>query len=291
VHPFSWTRNVVRRNFGTELEAIFENFDEVPIGSGSVAQVHRARTRDGLDVAVKVLHPNATELFQVDLELLNLLANVAHRIPAFTWLHIPEELAYFRSAMHQQLDLRFEAYTLAVFRRNFSHSRTVAFPEPIASTKEVLVESFEEGLPISFFTQNKSDDPTWSKMKNEIARCGLESFLQMLLWDNFVHADLHPGNMLIKFPHCPSELPRTCEEACLAYSQGYKPTLVFIDTGLITELSSRDFTNFTDLFKALVLRADGYLAGRLILDRGPSSGSVAGWKVLSLQCLRIALRH
>lgn len=272
-HSLSWTRNIIRKSFGVELEDVFETFDGDPIGSGSVAQVHRARTKDGQDVAVKVLHPDVSELFQVDLELLNLLANLVHRIPAFTWLHIPEELSYFRSAMQQQLDLRFEAYTLAVFRRNFSQSKSVSFPEPIASAREVLVESYEDGLPISFFTRNKSDDPVWPKMKNDVASCGLEAFLQMILWDNFVHADLHPGNMMVKFPDCPTGLPRTSEEACLAYSRGYKPVLVFIDTGLITELSSKDFTNFTDLFKALILRADGYLAGQLILERGPSFGS------------------
>lgn len=266
-HSLAWSREAFRRSFGVGIESIFSEFDPEPLGSGSVAQVHRA-VMHGDEVAVKILHPHVHELFHVDLQLLATAARCLHAIPTFTWLHLPEEIAYFSRAMQQQLDLRYEAYTLSRFGRNFASSSAVAFPRPLLSSQEVLVESLETGLPIGFFTQAACSDPEWPAIKEEIALGGLRAFMQMLLWDNFVHADLHPGNVLVKFPGYKGDITDP-EALCRAYRVGCHPTLVFLDTGLVTELSRRDFTNFTDLFKALVFKADGALAGQLIIERGP----------------------
>lgn len=269
-HSMAWNRHAVERAFGRALPDIFSEFDPVPVGSGSVAQVHRARRRaDGREVAVKILHPGVEERFRTDLLLLSVGANLLHGIPAARWLHLPDELHYFAHAMRQQLDLRFEGYTLARFRRNFATSPQAVFPAPLLAAHGVLVESYERGRPIDFFTRAECSpqySQQWAQLRQEIAYGGFEAFLQMLLWDNFVHADLHPGNMLVRFGDADV---RTADDACRAYARGTRPAIVFLDTGLVTELSRRDFCNFTDLFKALVFHADGRLAGRMMIERGP----------------------
>jgi aarF domain-containing kinase len=266
-HGMAWTRLAFRQAFGATLDEAFAHVDAAPVGSGSVAQVYRARSRTGRLVALKVLHPGVHAQVALDLQLLGLVAGLAHRLPPLAWLQLPAEMAYFRQAMEQQLDLRFEAYTLARFRRNFARSGLAAFPEPLAAARDVLVESFEQGAPIALFTQARPGEPHWARMQRDLAQKGLQAFLQMLLWDNFVHADLHPGNMLVAFPDGPPV--QSPEEALAAYAAGRRPALVFLDTGLVTELARQDFANFTDLFRALVFRADGRLAGRLLIERAP----------------------
>lgn len=132
--------------------------------------------------------------------------------------------------------------------------------------------------------------------------------MQMLLWDNFVHADLHPGNIQVCFLERapagrliaaftavkrfaqrlltpgpldlsadaavpvlkrPDETDAAFLERVSAAQRPCQPQLVFLDCGLVTELSPRDFQNFTDLFKALVIDGDGRAAGRLMIERSP----------------------
>ena len=292
-HDHSWNCKIIEMAFGPSekssqtavsmLDSIFESFDPNPIGSGSVAQVHRALLRDGTLVAVKILHPSVEEQITGDLNLITFAANLCDSLfpSIFGWLALPEEARHFRQMMMMQLDLRFEAYTLGRFSRNFASSKDgIIFPRPIPglSSRNVLVETLEPGLPIRYFTQTDIESqvkleniPIWHSIRRNLAMTGLKSFLQMVLWDNFVHADLHPGNLLVHLP--PSLSSRDpCQinpnEICELFAHE-QPRLVFLDTGLVTELAWRHYRDFADLFVTLVVHADGYAAGRLLIDRGP----------------------
>jgi aarF domain-containing kinase len=109
-------------------------------------------------------------------------------------------------------------------------------------TDEVLVETFEQGLPLSTYF-NRQD--TTTKM---IAGIGLEMYMKMMLKDNYVHADLHPGNLLVR------EVPN--EEDDDLFSDFWSPLstvkLVVLDVGLVTEMSPVDAAKFVALFKAVV---------------------------------------
>jgi len=90
------------------------------------------------------------------------------------------------------------------FERNFASRRVpVTFPRPLKiwSTKDVLVEEFQTALPLEAFLKNGG-----GPFDDQIAEIGLDAFLNMLLLDNFVHSDLHPGNILIKFVKQPSTM-------------------------------------------------------------------------------------
>lgn len=279
-HSMSWNRVLVLTHFGIALDEMFREFEAKPIGSGSVAQVHRARLRStGELVAVKLTHPRIRQLVGLDLLIIDAGARLIDwLIPGAHWIGFPEQARLFAELMQRQLDLRYEAYALHRFERNFRwFRRSVGFPHAFIASADVLVETLQTGYPISCLFDLPSTSPDIIAIKRQIATLGLRSFLQMLLWDNFVHADLHPGNIM--FDLSPARTSGSGPKSCTTLAeeiqqqadrgQFLSPQIVFIDCGLVAELRPVDFANFTDLFIAMVVRGDGRQAARLILERSP----------------------
>jgi len=127
----------------------------IPIGSGCVAQVYKARLTKhhglnppGTSVAVKVQHPNILEKVCLDFYILNKLASALEYIPYLNldYLSMKDSVDQFRDCMLPQLDLRVEAHNLQRFRRDFEGETQISFPEPFIglTSREVLVERFVE---------------------------------------------------------------------------------------------------------------------------------------------------
>jgi aarF domain-containing kinase len=262
VHQLEWTRMVLEKDFGIPLEKIFSEFDAEPIGSGSIAQVHRAVLLSNNEaVAVKVLHPNVEELLKLDCDA---LYNVSiwitdYFLPIMKWIQLSEQVKNFTNALKQQVDLEMEAHNLLLFRYHFRNEPTVEFPAPYLPwiSKRVLVEEFITGSKLEeFMIRNQGTTGAYGSsytVNREIVKALFRSFIKMSLLDNFVHADLHPGNILIT-----SDLK-----------------LIFLDVGLINQLNPVAFDNFLELFKYVVLYRDGFTAGRLLLERGQSDINIA----------------
>lgn len=181
--------------------------DSTMLGSGSVAQVYcgRAVVPDEEDsskmvtraVAVKVIHPGVKRQIEADLELLRFGAWLVELTGHLQWWSLKEFVEEFAEIMHMQLDLRKEARALDRFRENFKAQPHVLFPQPLWPLVDelVLVEDYVGGTPISQILK----DPAWPVAeKNAIARKGLDAFLKMVFLDNFVHGDLHPGNIFVR---------------------------------------------------------------------------------------------
>jgi len=172
----------------------------IPIGSGCVAQVYKARltTHHGLhppgtSVAVKVQHPRILEKVCLDFYILNKVASFLEYIPYLNldYLSMKDSVDQFRDIMLPQLDLRVEAHNLQRFRRDFEGDTQIAFPEPFLglTTREVLVERFVEGEPMLNFVL-KEDEYHSKKDRRELATIGLETVMKMIFLHDFVHADL-----------------------------------------------------------------------------------------------------
>ncbi|KKK14431.1 hypothetical protein AOCH_001247 [Aspergillus ochraceoroseus] len=357
-HSLSETKRIISKAFnGMPFEDIFEEFDEKPLGVGAIAQVYKAklkpelsniadnkrtsepqslgdRVRKNVDVlvksspqrvpssyvAIKVRHPRVERLIRRDLRIMSFFASFINIIPTMHWLSFPDEVAQFGEMMKLQLDLHIEAENLKIFRKNFRSRTTAWFPYPYDdySTREVLVEEFAQGIPLSTFLEMGG-----GVYQEEIANEGLDAFLHMLLIDNFVHADLHPGNIMVRF-YRPSELdislhkhtrasdapteaevdvteavlsrlrphaqnPRDWEKALSKLNaEGYRPQLIFIDTGLVTQLNEINRNNFLDLFRA-VAEFDGHRAGQLMVERCRQPEEVIDPDVFALRMQHLVL--
>jgi len=151
--------------------------------------------------------------------------------------------------MLPQIDLRIEARNLRRFRRDFEGDTRVSFPAPISdlTTDKVLVESFVSGEPVLEFMRS----PLATKGDLEdLANLGLETVMKMIFLHDFVHADLHPGNIIIdRNPHL----------------RGKPLRMNIIDCGLVVELGERDHQNLVKILGALVKRK-GFTAAQLMVD-------------------------
>jgi aarF domain-containing kinase len=260
-HEWRHTHETLCKAFGPDYGSLIViNEQSKILGSGAVAQVYKATLNDESkrQVAIKVLHPQLKEMIASDLELMMFIANWIDRLPflKLEWFALPEAVAEFQSVMEDQLDMRKEMTSLLRFRSNFNSDTSssgglfgspirVTFPKPIErlTTEDVLVESYEEGKQISEYFE--ADAPT----RRSLAKPLITAFLKMVFTTNYIHCDLHPGNVLIRLD-----------------DKGKPSEIVLLDAGITCELAAQDELNLRDLFKAVVLN-EGEKAGRLFVDR------------------------
>ncbi|PNJ51991.1 ADCK2 isoform 4, partial [Pongo abelii] len=157
------------------------------------------------------------------------------------------------------IDLRYEAQNLEHFQVNFRNVKAVKFPTPLRPfvTREVLVETYEESVPVSSYQQ--AGIPM--DLKRKIARLGINMLLKMIFVDNFVHADLHPGNILVQGADGLSSSQEAqlqqadiCDTLVVAVPSSLCPLrLVLLDAGIVAELQAPDLKNFRAVFMAVVM--------------------------------------
>ncbi|BFZ53551.1 hypothetical protein PYCC9005_000576 [Savitreella phatthalungensis] len=359
-HPLWQTKRIIRKAFGgRKFDEIFEEFDDKPLGVGAIAQVYKAKLKKDLlpdhaasagskkkraltplvvqtlpesrpsnSVAIKVLHPRVEKTVHRDLRIMKFFAQALNSIPTLEWFSFPDEVAQFSEMMRLQLDLRIEANNLSQFRENFRERSQVTFPFPYHeyTTRSVLIEEYAHGLPLSHFLEVGS-----GVYNNDLADTGLDAFLHMLLLDNFVHADLHPGNIMVRFfkaqdkpflkqmqeifygwthPNARHDFQIHDDAATdevvarmkplrrqavewraeleKLHEEGYRPQLIFIDTGLVTELNDINRRNFLDLFTA-VAQFDGHRAGQLMCERCRTPSAVLNGDIFALKMQHLVL--
>ncbi|KAL8460274.1 hypothetical protein ACS0TY_031987 [Phlomoides rotata] len=261
-HSFRYTRKTIERAFGRKINEIFDDFEEEPVASGSIAQVHRATLRSRypgrqiqpIIVAVKVRHPGVGESIKRDFEIINIAAKISGLIPALHWLRLDESVQQFAVFMMSQVDLAREASNLSRFIYNFRHWKDVSFPKPVYPLihPAVLVETFEHGESVARYVDESEGN---ERIKRALAHIGTHALLKMLLVDNFVHADMHPGNILVRSAWSKRSRKKLFKA---------KPHVIFLDVGMTAELSKNDRTNLLEFFKA-VARRDGQTAAESTL--------------------------
>lgn len=187
-HSYAYTKRSIEDAFGRKLSDIFENFEEEPVASGSIAQVHRATLKcqypgvkvKPILVAVKVRHPGVGDAIRRDFALINLFASVSQLIPTLKWMRLDESIQQFAVFMMSQVDLAREAANLNRFIYNFRRCKDVSFPKPLYPLVHpaVLVETYEHGENILHYVENLEEN---GHIKTGLAHIGTHALLQMLL--------------------------------------------------------------------------------------------------------------
>jgi len=250
VGPFP-ADDVVRtigEDFGAPPEALFESFDLEPIASASVAQVHRARLPGGRVVAVKVRRPKIESLVDFDLSVMRAAARVIALLPSVKLLAPVETVQEFGRGIRTQIDFTIEAEHNRRFREHFAGEADVVFPAlvPELCSNRVLTMDFIEGTKILVVARSHTaHDPS------RLARLGFRVLLKMIFEDGFVHADLHPGNILVT-------------------PDG---KVALLDLGLVGVLDDLHRQAFARYFAAWAA-GDGRTMAHLMADLSPSPGSI-----------------
>jgi ubiquinone biosynthesis protein len=192
----------IERSLGKPLNELFESFEETPVASASIAQVHFARLHDGQDVAIKVLRPGMLSIIDKDLALLHLFAQLAERFSSDGRRLKPREVvAEFNNYLHDELDLVREAANATQLRRNFANSPLLQIPEMLWDycKSDVIVMERVYGIPINRMQRLKEAEIDLKQLSRE----GVEIFFTQVFRDGYFHADMHPGNILVsdRGPH------------------------------------------------------------------------------------------
>jgi len=198
VPPFAFeaAAREIETSLGKDLRESFDNFEEQPVASASVAQVHFARLKDGTEVAVKVLRPGVERAIAKDVLLLETGARLLERFWADGRRLKPREVvAEFSRHLEDELDLVREAANASLLRRNFTGSTLLAVPAVHWDycSRRVMVMERMRGAPVSridILKEKGIDIPA-------LARAGVEIFFTQVFRDGFFHADMHPGNILV----------------------------------------------------------------------------------------------
>ena len=199
VPPFSYEKveKIIQEELKKPINELFPYFSKEPIASASIAQVHKAKLKNGTIVAVKVQRPNVKEIMDTDIEVMfyvaKLLEKHSKNLREFQPTKIVEE---FKNWTEKELDFRREAKNAKRFYRNFKNSATVKIPKVYDqySTRRVLTTEFIDGIELHKINKLKGKK---GYNVNQIIKNGFDSILTQVFVHGFFHADPHPGNILI----------------------------------------------------------------------------------------------
>jgi len=236
---------LIEAELGRPCAELFAEFDEQPLASASIGQVHRATLKDGHAVVVKVRHQGIEARVTNDLEILLTLAEVAEKNLEEVAQYRPRETAaQFQRMLLRELDFGREERNLQQFASNFAGSNLVHFPRtfPELSTSRVLTMEYLAGTPLA----DAAGLQAQGRDLDDVARRGAAIFLEMIFRDGFYHADPHPGNVLVlangaigvldcgMVGRLDEQLREDIEELLMSVVQGDAEQL----TGLITRIGS-----------------------------------------------------
>ncbi len=182
---------VMEQELGVPWEDVFEHVDPEPLAAGTIAQVHRSVMADGAKTVIKVQRPDAREVIEQDLALLEVFADKAGDRPGLKQvIDLKAVFEHLSTSLHRELDFRNEARNVERMREVIAPFDRLAVPliHTEYSTGRQLVMADVGGGPITIAPEGP--------IRTEAAKQLLESFYKQVMVDGFFHADPHPGNLM-----------------------------------------------------------------------------------------------
>ena len=243
VPPFEYgqVKDIIERELGVPLGQLFKDFEETPLASASIGQVHRARLVDGDEVVVKVQRPGIRKTIEVDLEIMLHLATLMEKHLEGWDIQRPTRIVEeFARTLEKELDFTLEGAYMERFARQFVNEPGIHVPALYRelTTRRVLTMEYISGI-------KSSDIETLEKKgydRCKIASQGLDLILKQVFVHGFFHADPHPGNIFV--------LPGN--------------VLCFIDFGMMGRINLRTRERFADLSSSIVHRDETKAADALL---------------------------
>ncbi len=213
------------------VDKIYQSIDRNPVGSASIAQVHRATLLNGNQVVIKVKRPDVEQTIRSDLRILTHIANlIESEIPEARRYQPVEMVQYFTRSLRKETDLSFELKYLERFSAIFQDHPSIHIPKvyPEYSNQNILVQEYINDSLL----KNLNLSECSAEFLHELAQNITETLFTMILKHGFFHADPHPGNIFVS-------------------TTG---TVTFIDVGLVGFLSSQRRRELITLINALIER-------------------------------------
>ncbi len=186
-------RKKIREQLSDTKYYEISSLESSPIATGSIAQVHKIKFKNGDAGVIKVLKPKITKHLDSDMKMFRFFMKAGSFIPGLKKLPLQQLASDMDPVIRRQLDLREEMITLAQFRKNFSNNPDIHFPKPldyIISSELVAMDYLVLPADIDF--------NSWPQEKRSaVARKALAMLYQMMFKDGLTHCDLHPGNFFV----------------------------------------------------------------------------------------------
>lgn len=240
-------RAIIEEALGQSIESLFTEFDDQPLASASIAQVHTARLPNGEAVVVKVIRPGIRSGIVKDVRLMEVMAWLVNMMPDGHRLRPLDVVEDFRKTILDELDLLREGANLATFKRNFENSELLYIPwvHWEYTRRNVLVMERIDGIGVSSVDELNAIGVDMKLL----AERGVEIFFTQVFRDSFFHADMHPGNIFVSREHPDS------------------PQYIGIDCGIVGSLSREDQNYLAQNLLAFFNR-DYYRVAELHVESG-----------------------
>lgn len=246
--PNKLARQIIEKVYGESVDDLFASFEQQPLASASIAQVHGAVLKTGEDVVIKVLRPEILPVIKRDISLLYIIAELSAKYSSqLRRLRPVEVVAEYEKTIIDELDLLREAANASQLRRNFEGSNDLYVPEIYwdYARKNVLVMERIYGVPIRDIEALEACGTDMERL----AAMGVEIFFTQVFSHNFFHADMHPGNIFVDT------------------TDPKRPKYVAVDFGIMGTLSQTDKRYLAENFLAFFQR-DYYKVAKLHVESG-----------------------